>query len=158
MLCEKEMGSYIVPDGWHEADFSFQHLYVYSKEKLPAMKKMDNISVIFGKNPYPQEEHQLFRAAIIKQLQPKLRLLNNPDLYAYGSMTEKGIVLYVFEVTEEDGALTRFCYLVGDHCFCMVQESNYDHSEDYSQAAKKLVHSFEWKNDPTISDKKEGQV
>ena len=54
--------------------------------------------------------------------------------------------MYLFTVEENDtGLITNQFYIVGEKKYCLVQESNFDKSEECDEVTKSLVESFKWK-------------
>ncbi|MEF9939124.1 MAG: hypothetical protein RR768_03250 [Clostridium sp.] len=143
-LYKKSFGEFIVPENWIESDYSQQEKYVYAKEETDNEEEFNNFVIGYGKNNYSVEEHEQFRQAILQQLSANLNEFDNATLNGEGTYTEQGDVLYIFKITEENGIVTTQYYIIGEKKHCMIQETNYDSSEECDEATKKAVNSFVW--------------
>lgn len=66
--CEKVFGSYLLPQGWVEAEtFSTKDKFFYVREGEEEAEAPDNISINVGKNHYAAQDHLEFRKAIMEQ-------------------------------------------------------------------------------------------
>ena len=82
---------------------------------------------------------------IKKQISEQLSGYSDVTMTASGFQSGDNTV-YLFTVEENDtGLITNQFYIVGEEKYCLVQESNFDKSEECNSVAKKLVESFKWK-------------
>lgn len=143
MELKKNFGSYLVKDGWQEMQTASGEIFVYMPESRTGGKN-NSITMHSNIDPYSIKEHRLFRNAIIAQIQKKLELFSNPEVYAYGKYTSKNLVMYVFKIKEDTGVETTQYYIIGEKRFCLVQTINYDHNNEIDKVAEDIADSFEW--------------
>lgn len=146
MIFDKTFGSYEILAGWEEnKEHSTENQFFYVKEGTGEQAQPNNIAVSVGLNHYNISESEDFKEAIQRQLSEQLSGYDEVTLTGSGFEAGDNTV-YLFTVTEEDtGLVTRQYYIVGDQKFCLVQESNFEQSEECEKAAKKIVESFQWK-------------
>lgn len=144
---EKAFGSYDVPGGWIEAEsYSTEEKAFYVADGTENERYPDNVSINTGTNKYAKDDHLQFRDAITAQLAMQLQGHEDALMEASGGLTEKGDILYTFVIKEEEsGVVTTQYYIVGDHRYALVHETNYSASADADKAAKTMVNSFAWK-------------
>lgn len=140
----KSFGSYKVSDGWIESKtHSTKTKFFYVESGKDKDKSPDNISINVGTNKYKEEEHVKFREAIISQL--SMQMANKEAVInANGSTTDKGYIVYEFEVKEEDITTIQY-YIVGDYKYVLVHETVFNNREKTDKVAKEIVNSFTWK-------------
>lgn len=51
---------------------------------------------------------------------------------------------YCFAITESNGTVTTQYYIIGEKKYCLIQETNYDKSEECDDATMEAVNSFTW--------------
>lgn len=142
---QKSYGSYIILDGWIEADRSTDTKSFYAKEGTENDLRPDNISVEIGTNPYSLEEHAEFARAIQAQMAAQLAEIGrDTTLTGSGTATEKGDIVYVFTIEEAGKRAAVQYYIVGEQRYCMVYETIYLDEAECDAAAQKIVESFEW--------------
>lgn len=146
-LCERDFGSYTVPEGWLESDvYSTDDKLFYVPEEQAEAELPDNISVEEGSNGYAPEEHEQFRDAILSQLMMQLRMTGDTGaaLLGDGTYTDSGDILYVFTVEGSDGVITKQFYVVGDHRYCLIHLTRFSGSGEADEAASRMAASFQW--------------
>ena len=144
--CDKAFGSYLVPQGWVEAEtFSTEDKFFYVREGEEEAEAPDNISINIGKNRYAAQDHLAFRKAIMAQLLRQTGGAEGVSVTGAGSQTDNGDILYQFTVAEEEsGIVTTQYYIVGEYQFCLIHETNFTQSEEVDEVAKEIVNSFVW--------------
>ena len=142
----KSFGEFYVSSKWGESqEHSTDDVFFYVKEGTEKQRQPDNIAVSIGKNPYSKEESESFKEAIKKQISEQLSGYSNVTMTASGFQSGDNTV-YLFTVEENDtGLITNQFYIVGEKKYCLVQESNFDKSEECDEVTKSLVESFKWK-------------
>ena len=142
----KSFGEYYVSSKWVEnKEHSTDSMFFYVQEGTEEQEQPDNIAVSIGKNPYSKEESEKFKEVIQKQISEQLSGYSDVTMTASGFQSGDNTV-YLFTVEENDtGLITNQFYIVGEEKYCLVQESNFDKSEECNSVAKKLVESFKWK-------------
>ena len=144
--CDKAFGSYLVPQGWVEAEtFSTEDKFFYVREGEEEAEAPDNISINVGKNRYAAQDHLAFRKAIMAQLLRQTGGAEGVSVTGAGSQTDNGDILYQFTIAEEEsGIVTTQYYIVGEYQFCLIHETNFTQSEEVDEVAKEIVNSFVW--------------
>ena len=56
----------------------------------------------------------------------------------------EGYTLLTFAITESNGTVTTQYYIIGEKKYCLIQETNYDKSEECDNATMEAVNSFTW--------------
>ena len=107
-------------------------------------EKHNNVSINQGSNKYSVDEHEKFRDAITSQIVNQIGKKEGIELDAKGSYTKNNYILYTYIIKKED-VKTTLCYIVGDYKYILVQETNYDDSEELYEVTKNIVNTFEWK-------------
>lgn len=137
-------GTYDVPEDWvvsKKHSNSRQTFYIEEGDESEALP--DNVAVSTGTNRYAKEDHASFREAILRQLSAQIGD-SSAQVLGSGETTPAGDVLYVFTVKEDD-CTTTFYYVVGDYEFCLFQATDFDDSDDASEAAREMANSFSWR-------------
>lgn len=137
-------GTYDVPENWvvsKKHSNSRQTFYIEEGDENEALP--DNVAVSSGTNRYAKEDHASFREAILRQLSAQIGD-SSAQVLGSGETTPAGDVLYVFTVKEDD-CTTTFYYIVGDYEFCLFQATDFDDSDDASEAAREMANSFAWR-------------
>jgi hypothetical protein len=143
-LQTKSFGSYILPDGWIEAEqYSHDEKYFYIRETSMGDSVPTNISVEMGVNRYSINEHLIFRRAILDQL--IMQAQNAESVNGSGTYTEKDYPLYIFTINDEDATTVQY-YIVGEKKYILVHLTVYDDEETEigETAALHIVNSFIW--------------
>ena len=142
----KTFGEYCVSKQWIEnKEHSTDDMFFYVKEGTEKQRQPDNIAVTIGENKYSKEESERFKEAIQQQISEQLSGYSDVTLTASGFQSGDNTV-YLFTVAENDtGLITNQYYIVGEKKYCLVQESNFDKSEECDEVTKSLVESFKWK-------------
>ena len=136
--------TYKVPEGWVKAEeYSTDDKYFYCRSGEESNQQPDNIAISVGENDYKAQDHMKFKDAILSQLMDQLDG-SGAEINGDGTYTDQDYVLYIFTVTETNGMVTKFYYIVDDYRFCMVQSTNVDGAEDVDKAAEEMVNSFTW--------------
>jgi len=140
----KSFGSYKIADGWEESTkHSTTSKFFYVEKGKDNDARPDNISVNVGTNKYKAEDHIKFREAIVSQL--SMQIANSKaTLNANGSTTDKGYIVYEFEIKEENATTVQY-YIVGDYKYVLVHETVFNDKEETDKVAKEIVNSFTWK-------------
>lgn len=140
----KEFGSYEVLSGWIESKkHSTNDKFFYVLNGTENEKTPNNISVNVGSNKYSADEHENFRSAIVSQLLRQIGGKDGVELNANGSYTKKHYRLYTFIIKHEN-ITTTLCYIVGDYKHVLIQETNFDGSDEVDEVTKNIVNTFEW--------------
>lgn len=137
-------GTYDVPADWvvsKKHSNSRQTFYVEEGDENEALP--DNVAVSTGTNRYAKEDHASFREAILRQLSAQIGD-SSAQVLGSGETTPAGDILYIFTVKEDD-CTTTFYYVVGDYEFCLFQATDFDDSDDASEAAREMANSFSWR-------------
>ena len=144
----KHFGTYEVPAGWIEWDkYSEYGKYFYIRSDVDTSgKPKSNVSVEIGKNRYSLGEADLFKDAIRNVLLMQMQGAGG-SLSGYGSDTEQGYILFVWEI--ETGDVTdRQYYIVGDYQFVMVHETDFhDEITEIEEVSRFIADSFVWAED-----------
>ena len=93
---------------------------------------------------YSEEEYEQFEKAILQQLSSKIGQLDNATLKGTAGTTDQGYTLLTFAITESNGTVTTQYYIIGEKKYCLIQETNYDKSEECDDATMEAVNSFTW--------------
>lgn len=142
----KEFGTYTVLDGWEESKtHSTEDKYFYIKEGHDEDAQPDNVSVNVGTNRYAQDEVMEFKDAIVAQMMAQIGG-QSVEFNGTGTYTAAEDPLIIIEVVEEDGAVTRQYYVVGDHRYCLIHLTNYDDDEEAYELARIMADSFVWRD------------
>lgn len=142
----KDFGSYELPEGWVESrEHSNDSRFFYVLEGHERDEMPDNVAVTTGSNPYAEEEHEKFRDAIMAQITEQISGYEGIELTGNGSYTAQNYIVYTFTVKESDPAVTTTqYYIVSDHAYCLVHETNFTGNPEADDAAKHIVDSFIW--------------
>lgn len=139
-----DFGSYVLQDGWSKNEaHSTDNLYMYTKEDA---KSEDRSYFMIGcrTNPYTEERHKQFKQEILKQLLENDNLPEGAAINASGRKTETGNMVYSFEIQLSDDEVMKMHYIIGNKRHCLIQEVNYNGSEDCSNAVEEVIDSFIW--------------
>ena len=140
----KEFGSYEVLSGWVEnEEHSTDDKFFYVKSGTENESKPNNVSVSMGTNKYSEDEHEMFKQAILSQISKQIGTKEGVELSGKGSHTKRKYILYTFTIKNED-VTTTLCYIVGDYKYVLVQETNVDDSDEVYEVTKNIVNTFEW--------------
>lgn len=145
-IFNKDFGSYEVPYNWVESRaLSSSNKYFYVLKGQEKESKPNNISVNRGTNKYAEEDHEIFRKAILAQLSAQVGSRDDVEINANGSTTLNGYILYTFIIKEvEEDIVTTQYYIVGDYEYVLVHETVFEESEETDAVAKTIVDSFKW--------------
>ena len=80
----------------------------------------------------------------VQQLSSKIGQLDNATLKGTAGTTDQGYTLLTFAITESNGTVTTQYYIIGEKKYCLIQETNYDKSEECDDATMEAVNSFTW--------------
>ena len=151
---KKSFGKYDIMKGWSESDYSRDEKYVYVKKGTDNKDEFNNFVVGSGESDYSEEEYEQFEKAILQQLSSKIGQLDNATLKGTAGTTDQGYTLLTFAITESNGTVTTQYYIIGEKKYCLIQETNYDKSEECDDATMEAVNSFTWwrLNDVSASD------
>lgn len=150
-----DWGEYRIPDGWQfseeytsKQDMEAGKLFFENEQTMNDPNIYTNISVEHGINRYPQNEHERFRDAILKQLLSQIEG-GKAQLTGDGSYTDNGYILYKFTIEEEDEDITTVqYYIIGDKEYVLVHLTDYHEQsgDDASGAAYEFAQSVVWNN------------
>ena len=98
----------------------------------------------WSESDYSEEEYEQFEKAILQQLSSKIGQLDNATLKGTAGTTDQGYTLLTFAITESNGTVTTQYYIIGEKKYCLIQETNYDKSEECDDATMEAVNSFTW--------------
>ena len=98
----------------------------------------------WSESDYSEEEYKQFEKAILQQLSSKIGQLDNATLKGTAGTTDQGYTLLTFAITESNGTVTTQYYIIGEKKYCLIQETNYDKSEECDNATMEAVNSFTW--------------
>ena len=151
---KKSFGKYDIMKGWSESDYSRDEKYVYVKKGTDNKDEFNNFVVGAGESDYSEEEYEQFEKAILQQLSSKIGQLDNATLKGTAGTTDQGYTLLTFAITESNGTVTTQYYIIGEKKYCLIQETNYDKSEECDDATMEAVNRFTWWrfNDVSASD------
>ena len=143
---EADFGAYSLPAGWVPAqEHSTPDQVFFVAQGAQDQPRPDNVAIRMGRNPYAKDEHEQFRDAILQQLGAQLQGSAGVTLLGDGTYTDNGDVLYKFTVQEEDtGITTTQYYVVGDHCYCLIHETNFTGGSGADEAAATAARTFVW--------------
>ena len=141
---KKSFGKYDIMKGWSESDYSRDEKYVYVKKGTDNKDEFNNFVVGSGESDYSEEEYEQFEKAILQQLSSKIGQLDNATLKGTAGTTDQGYTLLTFAITESNGTVTTQYYIIGEKKYCLIQETNYDKSEECDDATMEAVSSFTW--------------
>ena len=149
IMQEKTFGTYIVPEGWVEAEpwrRGEKYFYV-AQNSVPGGRTTTNISVELGSNPYSQEDHEVFRYAILRQLMMQVR---DAEVSGSGTFTDQGYPLYIFTIEDEKETprvKTVQFYIIGEKKHILVHLTDFYNKnavDDPQEIALSIVNSFAW--------------
>ncbi len=143
-IVNASFGTYQIDNLVKREDHSTPNKIFYSLEKDKYESRPDNISVEVGTNYYSKDEHLTFRRAIQEQLYRQVG--RNAKITGTGIDTSKGNIVYKFLITKDNDKteVTQY-YIVGDHKYVLVYETNFSRNPDLDIAAYNIVDTFEWK-------------
>jgi len=149
-VLSKPFGTIVVPASWNESpELSWDGMFFYLKDGTSLDAPTSNISVNMGVNGYSEGEFLSFRDEVYDQLMAQVSASPGSVLHGMGTQTEKGYILMIFTIENENvGITTRQYYIVGDFRYILVHETDFhDESIPYvTEAARAIVDSFEWAN------------
>lgn len=138
-----EVGNFILPEGWVEIErIRSQYKYFYCPKGLEKARRPDNISVSRGKNDFDISEHEAFRNAVLNQLQKQISGRDTEEITAAQGFNDAGDVVYKFTISEKNGTTTVQYYIIGNHEFTLVQETNFSGSYDIDEAAEIIAMTY----------------
>jgi hypothetical protein len=138
-------GKFELPDGWVKNDeHSTDEKPFFVSEDYDGSGVPDNISVEYGTNHYKKEQASTFGRTILRQLSSQVGGQLDGNITSSGSTTKAGDPVLKFNIPLSDRVCRQY-YIVGDSCYVMVYETNFDDSASCRKAAKKIVNTFEWK-------------
>lgn len=140
----KSFGEYNIMEGWSESDYSRDGKYVYVKKGTDNNDEFNNFVIGSGENDYSEEEYEQFEKAILQQLSSKIEQLDNATLKGTVGTTGQGYTLLTFVITEANDTVTTQHYIIGEKKYCLIQETNYDMSDECDSATLEAVDSFIW--------------
>ena len=73
-----------------------------------------------------------------------LAALPHRNIQGTAGTTDQGYTLLTFAITESNGTVTTQYYIIGEKKYCLIQETNYDKSEECDDATMEAVNSFTW--------------
>ncbi len=138
-----EVGSFILPEGWIEIErIRSQYKYFYCQDGFENTRRPDNISVSRGKNDFDIAEHEAFRNAVLNQLQKQISDRDTDEITVAQAFTDAEDVVYKFTISEKSGTTTVQYYIIGDHEFTLVQETNFSGAHDVDEAAEIIALTY----------------
>ena len=140
-----DFGSYIIQAGWSENELlSVNNQLVYTQSGGEQQKETSYFVVAFRTNPYEESQHEIFRQEIIRQLNENDNIPQGANIEATGTKTQHEDIVYSFEVSLSDDEIMRIHYIVGNKQHCVIQEMDYNNSEECTSAVEQMIKSFIW--------------
>lgn len=141
--------SFSVSGDWEQVDKD-NSAYVFCLKGTYKGKNADvpnNIMVSYGTNRYSEDDHMMFREAILRQLSEQIKGSDVSNVNASGRSTTKGYIVYVFEMKGDTQEKVQY-YIVGDKEYVCVSVMIWDYyaaeGDNILDVAKAIVESFEW--------------
>lgn len=137
-------GSYKIPQDWiKNKEHSSKSKQFYIRKIDNNKSRPNNISVNGGTNYYSEEQHTLFRQAIMEQLNMQVGK-DTGVINGSGSTTDNGYVVYTFTIDNKNSRTVQH-YIVGDHKFVLIHETIFDdETKDIDECAKYIINTFKW--------------
>lgn len=145
LVFEKEFGSYSISNTWEEnVEHSTNRKFFYIK-KGDTNNPPNNISIESGINRYGENDHMMFKDAILRQLAMQTKS-SVDQIKASGSNTSNNYVMYTF-ILDSGINVTKQYYIVGDYKYVLVHATIFDRDseEEVNNISSQIVNSFKWK-------------
>ena len=145
---EADFGSFVVNNGWIEVTGrSNSSMYVFCNEDDEDSEDApNNLTVTHDTNPYSEDEHEDFCAAILQQIHGQAAMNNGTAaMTEYGTFGEN--MCYRFDMDCEDFDIIQW-YVIGDYEYVMfslmIVDEDAAEDDDAFQMAEDAVNSFVW--------------